>query len=419
MAQPSLSNEALIEALELVKSYSTVAAAAKATGLNPSTLHHRLRIAKNKGLSLPEEFDERASVRRLQEQLAESKAKVGTLEAAAAADMRDRLSENFVKSVIIELKNKADRVDPPKWLMTVPKTKTFAGVPTLLASDWHWGENVDPNQINQVNEYNMSIAKERARTLINKAIELLGLVQPANYPGIVFALGGDLVSGDIHEELSATNDREIMPVVLDLFGTLVWCINKLADHFGNVFVPCVSGNHGRNTHKIRSKGRNFTSFDWLVYQFLQKHFEDDTRVQFLIPDGPDAYFSVLGRRYLLTHGDQFRGGDGMIGALGPIIRGDHKKRSRNGQIDMEYDTMLLGHFHQLIQLERVIVNGSLVGMSEYGWANNFGYEVPRQALWITHPQHGITFSMPVRVDKHDKAANTNEWVSWAAGQTAK
>lgn len=29
--------------------------------------------------------------------------------------------------------------------------------------------------------------------------------------------------------------------------------------------------------------------------------------------------------YLLTHGDQFRGGDGVIGALGPIIRGDHKK----------------------------------------------------------------------------------------------
>ena len=32
---------------------------------------------------------------------------------------------------------------------------------------------------------------------------------------------------------------------------------------------------------------------------------------------------------------------GMIGALGPIIRGDHKKRSRNAQIDMEYDVMLL------------------------------------------------------------------------------
>ena len=42
-----------------------------------------------------------------------------------------------------------------------------------------------------------------------------------------------------------------------------------------------------------------------------------------------------------ANGDQFRGGDGMVGALGPILRGDHKKRSRNGQIGLEYDTMLL------------------------------------------------------------------------------
>ena len=60
----------------------------------------------------------------------------------------------------------------------------------------------------------------------------------------------------------------------------------------------------------------------------------------------------------------------MIGALGPIIRGDHRKRSRNAQIDMEYDTMLCGHWHQLIQIERLIVNGSLKGYDEYAYSNN-------------------------------------------------
>jgi hypothetical protein len=220
-----------------------------------------------------------------------------------------------------------------------------------------------------------------------------------------------MVSGDIHEELMATNSMEIMPTVLDLFGVLTWCIQTLADEFGNVFIPCVSGNHGRNTHKIRAKGRNFTSFDWLLYQFLSKRFESDKRVQFHIPDGPDAYYSIYGHKYLLTHGDQFRGGDGVIGALGPIIRGDHRKRSRNAQIDMEYDTMLLGHWHQLIQLERLIVNGSLKGYDEYAYSNNFGFEPPRQALWLTHPDHGLTFSMPVYVDRKKKQHNT-EWISW-------
>jgi len=252
------------------------------------------------------------------------------------------------------------------------------------------------------------------RTMVEVAMDLLfNHINMPEYPGIVFALGGDMVTGDIHEELSATNEMEIMPVVLDLWGALAWAIQTLADKFGRVFIPCVTGNHGRNTHKIRAKGRNFTSFDWLVYQFLAKRFEADERISFLIPDGSDAYYSVMGHRYLLTHGDQFRGGDGMIGALGPIIRGDHKKRSRNAQIDQEYDTMLLGHWHQLIQLQRLIVNGSLKGYDEYAYANNFGYEPPRQALWITHPLHGITFSAPVTVDRHKNSTRiiSNDWVA--------
>jgi len=175
----------------------------------------------------------------------------------------------------------------------------------------------------------------------------------------------------------------------------------------------VTGNHGRNTKKPRAKGRNYSNFDWLLYQFLAKHFEQDRRVQFLIPDGTDAHWTVFGHRYCMTHGDQFRGGDGMIGALGPIIRGDHKKRSRNGQIDMGYDTLLMGHWHQLIQLQRVIVNGSLKGYDEYAAANNFGFEQPQQALWLTHAERGITFSMPVHVDERKKP-QCAKWLEFAA-----
>ena len=194
-------------------------------------------------------------------------------------------------------------------------------------------------------------------------------------------------------------------------GVLIWCIERLADEFGNVFVPAVVGNHGRNTHKIRNKNRVHTSFDWLVYQFLAKHFEQDERVKFHIGDGADVYYEVFNHRYLLTHGDQFRGGDGMIGALGPIIRGDHRKRTRNAQINFEYDTMLLGHWHQLIQLQRLIVNGSLKGYDEYAYINNFPFEPPGQALWLTHPEYGITFSAPILVDNFERV-NQSEWVKW-------
>jgi hypothetical protein len=301
---------------------------------------------------------------------------------------------------------------PPEWLLKPRSTKELdTGVPTLMCSDWHWAEVIEPECIGGVNKYNLEIAKKRVRTLIDGTISLLfDHMAIPTYPGIVLALGGDMVSGDIHDELAATNDVPLIPAVLDLLDTLIWVITTLADKFGAVFVPCVTGNHGRNTEKIRNKGRHHTSFDWMLYCLLERHFINDPRVTFHIPEGPDAYYRIYGRRYLLTHGDQFRGGDGVIGCLGPIIRGDHRKRSRNGQIDMAYDTMILGHWHQLIQMQRLIVNGSLCGYNEYAYNNNFGFEIPKQALWITHPTRGITFSMPVHVEE-EVTDEASSWVS--------
>lgn len=117
------------------------------------------------------------------------------------------------------------------------------------------------------------------------------------------------------------------------------------------------GGYGSFARRIvGNSGPLARDFDWLLYQLLAKHFARDPRVQFAIPDGPDCLYRVYNHRYLLTHGDQFRGGDGLIGCLGPIVRGDHKKRSRNNQVDQGYDTLLLGHWYQLIQLQRLIVN---------------------------------------------------------------
>ena len=385
-----------------VDKHGSIRGAARALGMAESTLRGRLRGA------VPANDEPASPVTRTDELESELR----TLRAQIATTKREALDDEMVKRRIIKLTQ--DHCEPPKWLIQNRPSKTSPGVPTLFASDWHWAEVVDPTQIGGVNEYNLAIAHKRAYRMVEVAIDLLNnhMVNP-KYPGIVFALGGDMVSGDIHEELQATNEKEIMAAVTDLYGVLVTCIKTLADHFGRVFVPCVSGNHGRNTHKIRAKGRNYTSFDWLLYCFLAKEFEGDKRVTFLIPNGPDALYKVYGTRYLLTHGDQFRGGDGMIGALGPIIRGDHKKRSRQTQIGASYDVMLLGHWHQLIQLQRLIVNGSLKGYDEYANANNFGYEPPRQALWITHPEQGITFSMPVNVEEPRKVESTS-WVSWAA-----
>ena len=339
---------------------------------------------------------------------------ISELQHEAKKTQKDTLTEETVRKEIIGLAEGLDKTKLPDWLVKPSRTKSSPGVPTLFASDWHWGEVVDPKQVGGVNAYNLDIAHRRAQALITHTVDLLKnhMVNP-NYPGIVFALGGDMFSGDIHEELSETNELNIMPTMLDLYGVLVWCIGILADSFGKVFVPAVTGNHPRMSRKPRSKNRAYTNFDWLLYQFLAKKFEDDKRVQFLIPAGSDALYSIYGHRYLLTHGDQWRGGDGVIGPIGPIFRGDQKKRARNAQYGAEYDTLICGHWHTQMQLSRLIVAGSLKGVDEYSYQGNFSYEVPQQPLWVTHKDRGITFHVPVFVDENKNKKGKDDWVAWS------
>ena len=318
------------------------------------------------------------------------------------------LDHKKIRETIFGLSNA--KVDPPEWTITPGKAKHSPGVPTLFASDWHWGEVVDPEQINGVNQFNLKIGHRRAKTLIERTIDLLNnhMVNPV-YPGIVFALGGDMVSGDIHEELKESNEMPTIPTVLDLLEVLIACVKSLANAFGNVRIPAVTGNHGRNTMKMHHKGRHWTSYDWLLYCLLEREFKGDKRITFIVSNSPDCSYNIYGHRYLLTHGDQFRGGDGQVGFLGPVIRGDLRKRSRNNQIDMSYDTMILGHWHQYCHTGRVIANGSLKGYCEYANQNNFGFELPRQGLWLTHPNHGITFAMPVNLE--DPPRKSDKWFS--------
>lgn len=298
----------------------------------------------------------------------------------------------------------------PKWVYA-PKSAKAPGVPKIFLSDFHWGENVRREQVGGVNAFNLAIAQRRLRAVIETTIALSKILSPEmDYPGIVAPLAGDMVSGNIHDELAATNELNTMPTLLDLYKHLVPAIQLLADTFGNVFIPCVSGNHDRDTKKTWAKDRNHTSFGWLLYQFLAAHFAADKRITFYIPDSSDALYRIYDLRYLTTHGDQFRGGDGIIGPLGPITRGAQKKLARNQAVGQDFDVMEFGHFHTRMLSARLRGNSSLKGYDEYAAASNFGFERPSQNFTMTHPDHGITFDAPVYCDVVTKKAKA-DWVS--------
>lgn len=329
---------------------------------------------------------------------------------------RDNDTAEEIRKVIFEIAERSP--EPPEWINKDFGSSGVRGAPCTIWSDWHWGEVINSDEVGGVNKYNEKIARNRAVDLVNKTVDLcfnhMGRSKQ-KYPGIIVMLGGDMIGGDIHEELMATNDRTPMQSINDLTDVLAAGIDNLATKFGRVFLPCVVGNHGRSSRKPRMKGRVITNYDWSIYCNLERYFRKEKNIQFLIPSTTDAFFKVYGHRYLLTHGDSLgvKGGDGIIGAIGPIMRGAMKVGRNQAQLGRDIDTLCICHWHQYIALPGVVVNNAFKGFDEYAMIQlRARYSIPTQALWLTHPDFGITFHLQVFLDKLRKADDSKEWVTW-------
>lgn len=346
---------------------------------------------------VPETLEEKARSARLKEE--NKRLKTELKNAYTKVADHHELSE-----LIHEVKNTKFNVSP-NWLTS--KNVDVTGIPVLFLSDIHFDEVVHPNQVGGVNQYNRVVAEDRIKHTFDTAVKLLNGMNNAKYEGIVCALGGDLVSGSIHDELSETNNAPILQTVVRLVEILAEGIEQLADHFGKVYAPCVVGNHGRLHHKPRMKNKVFENYEWLVYQFLAKHFENDSRVTFHISDGADVSFSIYGTRFLLEHGDNYRGGNGISGIFSALMLGAHRKNKQQSTIGNSFDVLMLGHFHQYVHMNSIIVNGSIKGYDEYAYNKTFAVEPPQQALFVVHPEHGITYRMPVVCENKDNSGGNN------------
>jgi hypothetical protein len=279
-----------------------------------------------------------------------------------------------------------------------------AAVPTAILSDLHLDEVVRADEMGGVNAYNRRIAEQRLERWVDKACSLPNdhMRGPdMTFDGFALFLAGDLISGDIHEELRKSNAGTIAETIAHWIDPLSAVVRHLADTYGKVTVDVVAGNHGRNPLNRRSpaKGRARDNFDTLIGWLIARDFAADDRVDIHVEMSADAYRTVYGTRYLVNHGDGAKGGSGIAGALSPLMLFSHRKAKVAAGTGQPFDLMVVGHWHQLMQLpgQGLIVNGSLKGYDEYARVSSFAFEPPQQGLWLTTPEHGVTLTMPVLV----------------------
>ena len=285
------------------------------------------------------------------------------------------------------------------------------GTPTLLISDLHVNESVDPRQVLGANAFSPARAKTRLEACFRTAVDLgLNHMVKPSYHGIVVPVLGDLL--DLLGGLFHRSERSADPIGLDAAAMCADLLEPgfrlLADAYGSVRSPWVTGNHGRYMLEMPFQDRSAKSLDAAVFHILEGRLRGDKRFQFELAPGPRLIYTVEGVRFLALHGDPAsgmpRGGDSEAGAANLVARGVKRLRSLHLQIGMPFDVAVMGHFHTEMRLPGALVNGSLPGYGEYSFGRAFPYEPPKQLLFFTHPRMGITCSWPLYVAHGEKRA---------------
>lgn len=300
--------------------------------------------------------------------------------------------------------------DPPrpKPFPDVGRPYTSEGeIPLINLFDLQWGEVVDIDRMDGINSYNAEIAERRLTRFFDATIDLLtNHWKGPRPPKAYVALGGDLVSGQIHDELVKTNDRSAIEAVRDLVGLLIEGIERLAEALQcPIEVISLPGNHGRITKKCESKKYVVDSYDTLVAWLLELHFnKPGSDVTVTVPASGDALVTIYGRNILWTHGDRIgtRGGDGGAGVAAPASRGMRKIMAEYAARGIRVDTIIMGHWHTALELEDGFVSGPLVGWSEFARDCRFKPRPASQWLLTMHPVWGIAQRWLIFVGAEDE-----------------
>ena len=262
----------------------------------------------------------------------------------------------------------------------------------LLFSDTHAAEVVDLESTLGMNEYDWDTMLLRMQKM-QKSVLSYQRNRPYPIRKLWVMFLGDMLSGDIHEELRVTNDRTVEEAVVDMAHDCAEWLLGFAEHFEEIVVVGVPGNHPRRTQKPEMKLKQ-NNADWLTYKFMSALLRDHPQFTFDFPKSGYADAYICDRHHmLLMHGDGIR--TTMPGVpWGGVMRRVTTLMAQFSKAQKPIQYVALGHFHTTNAVEgvgsKVFMNGSVKGVDEYSM-ERFGHgQDPAQLLLTFHPDHGVT-----------------------------
>lgn len=313
-------------------------------------------------------------------------ARVKELEAAS----RVQRKSDVVEERILAAFERAIEVREPTYSpLAIPKAKQDPHQFVLLWSDTHAGEVVSEVETNGINAYDWSIMLRRFDRIRDSVFSFQDN-RPYPIEHLHIAALGDMLSGNIHDELVETNEVPLAEATIQFAEDGSRFIESFLERFPEISVSGVVGNHPRSKRKPQAK-LAFDNADWLAYRAMARFLAAEKRITWDVPKASAHPINVANRRCLLLHGHGIR--STMPGVpWGGVVRRITALDQQYAAKGMPIDHYLLGHFHQAnaVLQGKVLMNGSVKGVDEYSLQAFGGGGEPQQLLLTFHPRRGLT-----------------------------
>lgn len=269
----------------------------------------------------------------------------------------------------------------------------------MQVTDSHCGAIQIADEIEGFNAFDYETCRTRQMNYVSRFLNWVEVHRGAyKIDECSVIVTGDLISGDIHEELRVTNEFPAPVQCVRSGEILAWQIAMLAPEFKKVSVHfVVDDNHSRLTKKPQAKESGLNSLNYVVGHIASIYTSKHDNVEFNIYPQHEKVVSVLSRQYLIMHGHglpqyfgvpwygiERRAGRESTARMQDIMtHNDIVKRAK----EIGYHKLVFGHFHIPFDHSLYSCCGSISGTDAFD--HRFGrHSVPSQSAWLVHQKWG-------------------------------
>lgn len=301
-----------------------------------------------------------------------------------------RIHEVYTEEELDDLvKLKEIKADTEIYKLSPSTSNKSRRAAVALLSDCHIGERIEKASVLGLNEYNPKEAKRRLENFFTRLVKMMRR-NPADelHLGII----GDLINGWLRSEAEQENFMAPLEEIAFIKPILISGIQHLLDNLSVdkiTVIGCV-GNHSRLSHKLQVANNHKVNLEYFLLKQIEEVFADNEKISFIIPQSEACIVTILGKRMLFCHGSSLKGGTGISGPH-PILARWFHKMNNTFNISMAF----VGHLHNLLYTDNVVVNGSCCGWNSFAMSHGFPFQDPMQAFLVLDEKHGRRVMAPI------------------------